>query len=310
MDHHEALPTTRGQWYYVVENGQFGPFSFVQLKQLGDSGRLKPDDRVWLEGTAHWTEAGNVDGLFAKPTAARSPTPPPLPPRIHRNRRHKADDFAKIYQRMLQLAIPVTVATVVIDLVGPFLETSLATLITQLSSLVLLTVVSNMFVYKAWDQIQDGPARTTPGKAVGFRFIPFFCFYWEFIAIKGLAEDVNRYAGERGIRTDPVSVHLSLWYCVVNCVGFPLSFIPFAGALFVVPGTVLTLIVLSQVNEVSMAIADAAAGSGHDSPSSRGRAPTAAALDIIDQVGNALKEAQKIINLPVLSEKHEHAEQT
>ena len=37
--------------------------------------------------------------------------------------------------------------------------------------------------------IQDGYARTTPGLAVGLMFIPVFNIYWQFVALKGLAED-------------------------------------------------------------------------------------------------------------------------
>jgi hypothetical protein len=307
MDPYETLAAAPGQWYYTRGNRQFGPFSFAQFKQLGESGLLRPNDWVWLEGTDRWTVAGKVDALFEEPKKAMSPTPPPLPPQGDRKRRHRADDFAKIYQRMLQLAIPVAVATVVMALIGPFLETSVGTLIAHLSSVILLTVVSNMFVYKAWDQIQDGPARTTPGRAVGFRFIPFYCFYWEFIAIKGLAEDVNQYAGERGIRTNPVSIEMSLWYCVLNVIAVTLSWIPFVGGLLAIPGTVLSLIVLNQVKEACMAIADATATpEAHSSPM---RSPTGGDLDVIDLLANGLKAAEKIINLPVLAGKHqEHAE--
>jgi hypothetical protein len=308
MEHHEALATAPGQWYYVRANRQFGPFSFAQLKQLGESGLLKPNDWVWLEGTDRRIEAANVR-LFEEPKNAKSPTPPPLPLQVSANRRHNANDFAKIYQRMLQLAIPVAVASVVIDFVGPFLEITVAALIAQLSSVILLTVVSNLFIYMAWDQIQDGPARTTPGKAVGFRFIPFFCFYWEFTAIKGLAEDVNQYAARRDIRTNPVSIDLSLWYCVINVVALPLSCIPFVGGLFAIPGTVLALILLNQVKEACMAIADATGGSDPDSHPPQTRSPAAVELDVIDLVANGLKAAEKIISLPVFSEQqNEHAE--
>ncbi len=44
-------------------------------------------------------------------------------------------------------------------------------------------VFTAMLVYKLWDSIQDGTARTTPGKGVGFLFIPFFNFYWIYLFI-------------------------------------------------------------------------------------------------------------------------------
>lgn len=47
--------------------------------------------------------------------------------------------------------------------------------------------------YRYWQIIQDGSTRTTPGKAVGFQFIPFFSIYWLFPAYFGLTQDQNRF---------------------------------------------------------------------------------------------------------------------
>ncbi len=46
-------------------------------------------------------------------------------------------------------------------------------------------VILAILVYKIWVPIQDGDVRTTPGKACGFMFIPFFNFYWIFQAYWG-----------------------------------------------------------------------------------------------------------------------------
>ena len=45
-----------------------------------------------------------------------------------------------------------------------------------------------ILLYKMWRQIPRWETPTTPGKAVGFLLIPFFNFYWFFIALGGLAE--------------------------------------------------------------------------------------------------------------------------
>ena len=44
--------------------------------------------------------------------------------------------------------------------------------------------------YRCWSAVPPGRARTTPGKAVGLLFIPFFNFYWFFESFAGLAEDL------------------------------------------------------------------------------------------------------------------------
>ena len=59
-------------------------------------------------------------------------------------------------------------------------------------------------IYKAWTSIQDGHARTTPGKAVGFLFIPFYNFYWVFQALPGFADDYNAYLDRAKISAPPM----------------------------------------------------------------------------------------------------------
>lgn len=49
-----------------------------------------------------------------------------------------------------------------------------------------------VYLGRLWKALQHGRARTTPGKAVGLLFVPFFNLYWIFVAIYGLAQDWNR----------------------------------------------------------------------------------------------------------------------
>lgn len=58
---------------------------------------------------------------------------------------------------------------------------------------ILSAIPMYMYVYRAWVCLQPGGlARSTPGKAIGFLFIPFFNYYWIFQAFNGLAKDWNR----------------------------------------------------------------------------------------------------------------------
>jgi len=54
-------------------------------------------------------------------------------------------------------------------------------------------VLDFILIYRFWQIIQDGFARTTPGKAVGFLLIPVFNIYWYFVAYVGLAKDQNKF---------------------------------------------------------------------------------------------------------------------
>ena len=60
--------------------------------------------------------------------------------------------------------------------------------------LVVHVVVTFLVIWRMWSAIQDGHARTTPGKAIGFLFIPFFNVYWIFQVWGGFPADYNKYS--------------------------------------------------------------------------------------------------------------------
>ncbi len=59
--------------------------------------------------------------------------------------------------------------------------------------IIIYPIFQLILLFKMWSNIQDENARTTPGKAVGFLFIPFFSIYWVFNVWSGFATDYNRY---------------------------------------------------------------------------------------------------------------------
>jgi len=61
-------------------------------------------------------------------------------------------------------------------------------------------VIFLMLIHKAWSAIQNGHAGTTPGKAVGFLFIPYFNFYWIFRMWYGFAKDFNKYIARHSVQ--------------------------------------------------------------------------------------------------------------
>jgi len=56
-----------------------------------------------------------------------------------------------------------------------------------------------MFLRRLWKEIPSEFARTTPGKAAGFMFIPFWNVYWMFVAFGGLYKDMNRTTESLGL---------------------------------------------------------------------------------------------------------------
>ncbi len=73
----------------------------------------------------------------------------------------------------------------------------------------LIAFVSGLrILHKLWSLISAHKAKTTPSEAVGFFFIPLFGFYWNFIAIYGLAKALNTEIGRKS-----VSEAASFIYC-------------------------------------------------------------------------------------------------
>jgi hypothetical protein len=92
-------------------------------------------------------------------------------------------------------------------------------------------VVSMVLLYNIWDFIirelgKHGlkPSVETPGKAVGFLFIPFFNFYWVFIALGKLPVDLNRIAIARTGKNVMASE-----FGIIICITTLLSVVPVLG---------------------------------------------------------------------------------
>ena len=99
--------------------------------------------------------------------------------------------------------------------------------------LIAAVVLFAILLYRMWGVIQDGSARTTPDKAVGFLFIPFFNAYWAFIAVHGLAIDLNSYIRRHraGMDSEPAPTHLSLIFCIL----LACTAVPYFGLLTLLP---------------------------------------------------------------------------
>jgi len=82
-------------------------------------------------------------------------------------------------------------------------------------------------IYRAWKCLSAGEPRTTPGKAVGLLFIPFFNLYWIFIAIAALPKDWNRImASYEDLQKAPkLSGKIFLMFCIGSLVFPPLALV-------------------------------------------------------------------------------------
>ncbi|NNE90551.1 MAG: hypothetical protein HKN23_02795, partial [Verrucomicrobiales bacterium] len=85
------------------------------------------------------------------------------------------------------------------------------------------TIISYIYLYRGWLCIQGLPGvQSTPGKAIGMLFVPFYNIYWIFIAFSGWAKDYNRFCTERGVNYFPrANEGLFMAFCVCAIV-FPI----------------------------------------------------------------------------------------
>jgi len=88
-----------------------------------------------------------------------------------------------------------------------------------------------LLIYRAWAVIQDGNASTTPEKAVGLLFIPFYNFYWIFRAWHGFAQDYNRYIDRHAVNEPKLGESLFLAFCIL----FVCCMVPFLNYLAGLP---------------------------------------------------------------------------
>jgi hypothetical protein len=108
-------------------------------------------------------------------------------------------------------------------------------------------VIGMVLWYKAWSAIQDGNARTTPAKAIGFLFIPIYGFYWVFQAYLGFAKDYNAYLKRHSVSAQDLPEGLFLTTCILTVVGIFTAFIPVFSSLFSLVSYTIWIMVIIKV---------------------------------------------------------------
>jgi hypothetical protein len=121
-------------------------------------------------------------------------------------------------------------------------------------ALIVTTVFWCILLHRQWSLLQGHGARITPGKAVGFGFIPFYCFYWWFVALAGLATDTNRHLTDLGIGHKRMSFGLAVTDCVISVLVSTIGLVPAIGAVLYVPLMIVGFILVVQQRDCVLAI--------------------------------------------------------
>lgn len=227
-------------WYYQKGNAQQGPIDEDRIAALIASGEIVHQTLVWSEGMEGWAP------ILSTPLKNHFPKnqPPPIqPPPIAAPAQRapgevRAEDIKTLDTQFMAfwicLAAGIPLTLIVIGVAG----------------LIAAVVLLCLMLYRFWDLIQDGAASTTPGKAVGFLFIPFFNFYWNFIALWGLAKDMNAYNRSRNIQANAINEDLILAYCILACT----TWIPYLGIVTAIAALVILILSTKQLKEAAQAI--------------------------------------------------------
>ena len=125
----------------------------------------------------------------------------------------------------------ILIASILIE-ISPWMEDFLVVMtLVGIAAIIYAAIYFLISLYRCWSILQGSTVRTTPGKAVGFLFIPIFGFYWMFVAIRGLSKDANAFLESKNAnKTTKISVGLSTATCIV----YITSIIPYIGILVVV----------------------------------------------------------------------------
>jgi len=224
-------------WYYMRNNQRLGPVSGEELRTLIANGTVVGQTLVWNEEMQEWAQAGTTK--LAVHFSSAPPSPPShtslttysMNPTVY-----EPQSFRKLWLWFAWL-------------VGAGLP--LCFIFIGIAPLIAGGVIGYILLYRFWDIIQDGNARTSPSKAVGFCFIPFFNFYWLFIANVGLAKDMNTYCNERDIAGPRISEGLALTYCILSFCGM----IPYVGIVTGIACIVIWIVLYKQFGDTASRIA-------------------------------------------------------
>ncbi len=114
-------------------------------------------------------------------------------------------------------------------------------------------IVFVVLLYKMWKIVPSDLARTTPGRAVGFLFIPVFNFYWLFPAIWGWTKDFNSFLRQRQIDSqhapEGLGLAVPIFWVLGGLVGKITTFagVPAIGMIVASPYLILTPLFIYKV---------------------------------------------------------------
>jgi hypothetical protein len=222
-------------WYYVLNGQRFGPVDEDKMISLINDGTIQMRTFVWKAGMQDWTHAitSEVGDKFFSDTPAAAAQHQTI---------YTPDSLYKLWLWIASLNIIGTIL-VLFNFDNPSLFTS-----------ILSAVLQCVLLYRFWSLIQDGSARTSPGYAVGFCFIPIFHLYWNYIAYVGLAQDMNLYCQQRNIPARLVNKTLALVWFFLFLLSHLVIIYPNIWYFLGIPSLIVSIVLMKQFVDISKEI--------------------------------------------------------
>jgi hypothetical protein len=229
-------------WYYSVNNQPVGPVADETIKTLIANRTVTAQTLVWKEGMANWQTMSTTALAAFLPTTAQTPPMMTVPPAAV-----YAQPAPVYYGQVKPAAQQIKELN---DMFTWFWVCLILVIVTFGVSAIASGVLFFIIIYRCWQLIQDGYARTTPGKAVGFCFIPFFNFYWIFEAFPGLAKDTNAFVGRRNLPIQPLEEGLPTAYCILTLC----NYIPYLDFVTGIGTFILMIIMLNKFKNTAISV--------------------------------------------------------
>jgi hypothetical protein len=216
-------------WYYYESEQQKGPIADEEFTILFGTGSLPANTLVWSEGLTEWVEARMIENLvpaaFIPPPAPASQPEPKSSQVIE-----KAPELLKHikpYPTLILFAISTCLGIVPFAIRADGHAEAADSACLRLLPLDIAAVVFIAILhYRCWKAVPPQCRATTPGKAVGFLFIPVFDFFWAFISWPKLAEGLIKSYPYIGQVTAKKLKKAAFWCAVFFTASFFVGLLP------------------------------------------------------------------------------------
>jgi len=241
ISHEPSIGDEKKSWYYTKNEQRIGPLEDVEMESLIKRGEILFSTRVWRQGTRAWLEASESEFAIYFPKK-----PPVVPVSLPQ---HSVATFSSdpvYYQRPEGLRVLLLWRNILCGLSVPLFFLSGIGLFLIIPAV----VIECILLYRFWYVIQSGNPRTTPGKAVGFSFIPIFAqFHWWHVAWVGLSKDTNSFC-----RTKKINAHVNEKLARVYYSFLFFSNVPVVGIVGLIGSFIVGSILMKQLVESSIKI--------------------------------------------------------